>query len=140
MEHEVQASKTFKQGARISEGSCTESLASGDTCQPECATGDGFVAHGVTTCSLGVITSISFCEAPKPTKALERMGFTQQTNTSGEKYWAAPDSAFRSGVVWLLYLCLVAIVMMGCCGTWKMASAKISKDEFESVTDWSRVE
>ena len=119
---------------RKSDGTCTDALLSGASCKPECAA--GFSPHGSTNCTLGNITSVGFCATPKPD--LKKFGCSTVANGTTTK-WVCPES--RSAVRVFLYLGLVGIFSLGCCGTWKMASAKISKAEYEAQRgDWSRVE
>ena len=94
--------------------------------------------HGHTVCLLGKITSMSFCEKEKPTKALTAAGFELQPNGTTGHIWVSPGH--RPGMTAVLSLGLLSIVICGCAGTYRMASAKITKEEYESVTDWSRVE
>lgn len=132
------------QGARDDDGTCNTYLSSGHSCTPECKHGyeihsctpdckHGYeIPGGQTTCLLGEFTSVSFCEKPKP--KLRDFKLTPVANNSTR------TTTYRPGMTTVLYLGLVGIVMCGCCGTCKMASAKITKDEYDSVTDWSRLE
>ena len=82
---------------------------------------------------------MSFCEKVKPTDALKDAGFELKPNgTTGRNIWVSPSH--RPGMTAVLSLGLLSIVICGCAGTYRMASAKITKEEYESVTDWSRVE
>ena len=117
---------------RTGEGTCTGAIVSGSSCKPECAA--GFSVHGSTNCTLGNITSVGFCVTPKPSLA----GCTLQANGTTTK-WVCPETGTVTAP--MLYLGLVGLFSLGCCGTIKMASAKISKAEYEEGrADWSRVE